>query len=260
MSKYRLYIDETGNSDLSSSDNPNNRYLSLTGVAFDLSYIQSTVSPDLELLKKKFFNSHPDDPVILHRKEMINKKYHFNVLKDEHIHKSFNVEFLSLLAKWEYVVFTAIIDKKELQNRYTTWRFDPYHYCLMVIIERYVLFLEEQNAKGDVLAESRGGKEDNRLKDSYNNLVKRGTDYIDSKMFTTFLTSVQLKVKQKSNNISGLQVADTIAHPSRREILIEKKIINKNREVFGDQIIRILQDKYYQKDGKVNGYGKKFLP
>lgn len=48
MSKYRIYIDEVGNSDLGSSDNPNHRFLSLTGVIVDLQYIASTVHPNIE--------------------------------------------------------------------------------------------------------------------------------------------------------------------------------------------------------------------
>ena len=32
MNKYRMYIDEVGNPNLGSSDNPNHRFLSLTGV------------------------------------------------------------------------------------------------------------------------------------------------------------------------------------------------------------------------------------
>gem|GEM_PF-2254388 len=43
MMKYRIYIDEVGNSDLGSSDNPNHRFLSLTGIIFELEYIETTV-------------------------------------------------------------------------------------------------------------------------------------------------------------------------------------------------------------------------
>ena len=46
--KYRMYIDEVGNSDLGASDNPNHRYLSLTGVIFDLIYVQEVVFPEVE--------------------------------------------------------------------------------------------------------------------------------------------------------------------------------------------------------------------
>ena len=37
--KFRLYVDEVGNSDLKSFDNPDHRYLSLTGVVFELDYV-----------------------------------------------------------------------------------------------------------------------------------------------------------------------------------------------------------------------------
>ena len=36
MTKLRLYVDEVGNPDLGHSDDPNHRFLSLTGVALDL--------------------------------------------------------------------------------------------------------------------------------------------------------------------------------------------------------------------------------
>ncbi|HUT24239.1 MAG TPA: hypothetical protein VM492_07865 [Sumerlaeia bacterium] len=41
--KHRIYIDEVGNSDLESSDDPNHRFLSLTGVVLGLDYVGSTV-------------------------------------------------------------------------------------------------------------------------------------------------------------------------------------------------------------------------
>ena len=69
--KYRMYIDEVGNSDLESSDNPNHRFLSLTGVIISLDYVRDILFPEMERLKEKHFGSHPDDPIILHRKESI---------------------------------------------------------------------------------------------------------------------------------------------------------------------------------------------
>ena len=217
--KYRMYIDEVGNSDLGASDSPNHRYLSLTGVIFDLIYVQEVVFPEVENLKKRYFNSHPDEPVILHRKEIVNKRPPFDNLLDPTVEEAFNADILSLLANLEYTVISVLIDKLEHKNRYQTWRYDPYHYCLKILIERYVLWLQKQGSVGDVLAESRGGKEDRRLKDSFERVYNNGTEYIKPKMFSIYLASQQLKVKLKSNNIAGLQVADLIAHPSYRAIL-----------------------------------------
>lgn len=155
--KYRLYVDEVGNPDLESSDDPNHRFLSLTGV----------------------------------------------------------------------------------------------------LLERFVFFLQRVNARGDVMAESRGGKEDRRLKDSFHRLWEKGTDYVEPKWFQAALTSRQLKVKLKANNVSGLQLADLIAHPSRNEILRQQGLLERNIAPFAARIIEILQHKYDRKGGSL--FGKKFL-
>lgn len=93
MNKYRVYIDEVGNNDLKSSENPNHRYLSLTGLIFELNYVKEVVTPSLEKLKQKYFPYHPDEPIILHRKELVNKKYPFNALKNPEIEEQFNSDF-----------------------------------------------------------------------------------------------------------------------------------------------------------------------
>ncbi len=259
--KFRLYIDETGNSDLASSDNPNHRFLTLAGVAFDLAYIERCVSPELEAIKKEYFHSHPDEPVVFHRKDMVNRRGVFDALKDASVRSRFNEELLKLLTQWKYVVFAVTVDKLKHQEKYQAWRYDPYHYCLLILLERYVLYLEENGAQGDVMAESRGGKEDMRLKKAFEYIIDNGSEYITAERFLKSLTSHQLKVKPKDNNIAGLQVADMLAHPAWRDILRDHSLLKDDRaDVFGDRIIGILNKKYYQKNNDVNGYGKKLLP
>jgi len=259
--KYRLYVDEVGNPNLGASRNPNNRYLSLTGVILELNYVKTTASPKLEDMKRKYFDSHPDDPVILHRKELVNRKRPFENLRKPKVERAFNSELLDFLKRLEYVVITVVIDKLEHLERYRIWRFDPYHYCLSVLVERYVLWLQSQNAVGDVMVESRGGKEDRRLKVSFEHLYERGTEFLKPESFARHLTSKQLKVKSKSNNIAGLQIADIVAHPSFRATQARR-----NNEPlpcnFGSQIAKILEEsKYYRShQGRIWGWGRKWLP
>ena len=260
QNKHRIYIDEVGNPDLRSSENPNHRFLSLTGVIFDLNYISNTVHKEIELFKTNYFGSHPDDPVIFHRKEIINKKYPFQILKNPKVEAAFNKEFLSFLQRWEYVVISVLIDKQEHQQRYSAWRYDPYHYCMEIIIERYYRFLKDGNAVGDVLVESRGGKEDSRLKKAYNRIFKEGTSYIKAEELNLVFTSKQLKVKQKSMNISGLQIADLLAFPARQYMLKYYQKIEVKRPTFNDEIIEILKTKLYRRGNKTEGYGIKLLP
>jgi hypothetical protein len=117
--------------------------------------------------------------------------------------------------------------------------------------------LEQRAGKGDVMAESRGGKEGMRLKESFSRLWNEGTEYMGPDRFHHVFTSKQLKVKPKSNNISGLQLADLIAHPSRNEILAENNLLDRPLAPFASKIVRILQGKYYQHEGRV--FGKKFI-
>lgn len=258
MKKYRIYVDEVGNPDLGSSDDPNHRFLSLTGVICDLDYVAKTLQPEMEECKRKFFGAHPDDPIVFHRKEMLNAKPPFESLSDLTVRKQFDDELLRLLATWDYTVITVCIDKKRHKETYLAWRYDPYHYCLAVLLERFTMYVRRRNARGDVLAESRGGKEDLRLKGSFARLWERGTDFVKAEQFHQALTSKQLKVKAKANNIAGLQIADLVAHASRSEILHEQQLLDRAIAPFARRIIAILQSKYDKlPDGRI--VGKKFL-
>jgi len=255
--KYRMYVDEVGNPDLGSSENPLHRFLSLTGAIIDLNHVRKIIFPQLEELKSKYFDSHPDDPIIFHRKKLVNAKYPFRALLDPKIQSNFDRDLLNLLRSGDYTVISVCLDKKSLKETYQVWRYDPYHYCLALLLERFTFFLEQHNTVGDVMAESRGGKEDMRLKKSFEKLLKDATDYIEPDRFQAIFTSKRLKVKPKSNNVSGLQLADLIAHPSRNEILEENKMLDRPLAPFARMIIEILQEKYYKRGDRV--YGKKFI-
>ena len=219
--KYRIYIDEVGNSDLESSDDPNHRFLSLTGVILELGYVRETLHPQMESLKTRFFRSHPDEPVILHRKELLNARTPFEILRDQSVRERFDSQLLNLMQEWQYAVISVCLDKRRHRETYDVWRYDPYHYCLAVLLERFVFHLSRKESVGDVLAESRGGKEDRRLKSSFERLWHSGTDYVGPEQFQQRLTSRQLKVKTKANNIAGLQLADLLNEIDESPIPLE---------------------------------------
>ena len=187
--KYRMYIDEVGNSDLGASQDPNHRYLSLTSVVLELGYVDAHLFPALESLKRKYFGG------------------------------------------------------------------------LLVLVERFVLWLRRNNQVGDVMAESRGGKEDRRLKDSFERVYDSGSQFVNRQEFAARLTSRQLKVKPKSNNIAGLQLADLVAHPSYKATLARRSGEDLPQN-FGGQIAAILERDKYDRDaaGQIEGWGRKWLP
>jgi len=261
--KYRIYIDETGNDDLNSSDNPNHRFLSLTGVVISLPYVDSVLQPEMEALKREFFEYHVDDPLVFHRKDMVNRLGRFEILKRPEVEQAFNARLLERLRRWEYSVITVLMDKKEHAEKYKTWKFDPYHYCLAVLLERYLFFLEHRNIAGDVMIESRGKRADQRLAVSFRKLMDVGSDFVEATRFQQRLTSKELKIRPKHFNIAGLQLADLLAHPSRRDILARFGLTPKGEvkaRPVADQIMAILAVKYERYKGDIMGSGLKKLP
>ena len=193
MSKYRIYVDEVGNASLKDC-NKAEPHLCLTGVIFDLEYIKEVVHPQIEAIKTKFFNSHPDNPVIFHRKELVYSKPPFSALQDDAIRTEFDKALMKLFHDWDYQVITVLIDKQEHDEKYASWKYDPYHYCQEILVERYRLFLNIKNAVGDMMYESSGGKEDTRLKTSFNRIMKDGTHNITAEDLHNHFTSKKLKV------------------------------------------------------------------
>jgi uncharacterized protein DUF3800 len=54
---YRIFIDEVGNHDMKSSDDPNHRYLGLTGVIMTLEYETGEFTTALNSLKEDIFGT-----------------------------------------------------------------------------------------------------------------------------------------------------------------------------------------------------------
>ncbi len=257
-----MYVDEVGNVDMRRAGaHPNERYLSLTGVIVQLDHVAQVLSPRLEALKQKYFASHPDDPVVLHRQDIRKKSGPFAVLEDADVCAAFDAELMGLVIDIEYVVVTAVIDKLEHLNRYGQWANEPYHYCLEVLLERYVHWLRSKEARGDVMAESRGGKEDRELKAVYSRIYQRGTYFIRAATISERLTSKELKIKPKSANIAGLQFADIVAYPSH-QATVRRRNNQALPDSFSGQVAGILEATKYRRANanRVDGWGRVFLP
>ena len=258
--KYRIYIDEVGNSDLKSSNLTDHRFLGLTGVIFELDYVKNTLNSELEKIKQEYFSRDPDEPIIFHRKELVYKKPPFSILHNKDLEEKFNADFLNLIKNLDFKIISVLMDKQEHTDKYKTWKYDPYHYCMEIIVERFFFFLKDKNAEGDLMFEGRGGKEDMRLKNSFSRIYERGTHYITNTDLAKYFTSKQLKIKPKQANISGLQIADLLAHPVRRYIFTEYLNMKEEKQTFGDDVIEVIKSKFHSYNGKVGGYGIKTLP
>ena len=256
---YRIFIDEVGNHDMRSSGQPTERYLGVTGVIMRLEYEQGVLTASLNQLKTTFFGN---TAIVLHRRDIIDRKPPFDILKNAETQNQFDASLMQLLTQASYRVFTSVIDKKEHAIRYTVWRFHPYHYCLTVLLERYVQWLERTNNVGDALAESRGKKENMQLEKAYRYLYKNGTDQVPAALFQKRLSSKELKLQPKAANIAGLQIVDLIANPSCRDLICQKTGVVMVAP-YGTRVVAILRKNKYLKSpvtGKIEGWGTKWLP
>ncbi|HET6143874.1 MAG TPA: DUF3800 domain-containing protein [Candidatus Acidoferrales bacterium] len=256
---YRIFIDEVGTHDMKSCRHPTEQYLGVTGVILRLDYEQAALTESLDNLKLTCFG---DAKVILHRRDIIDRIGPFAILKRVEVQQQFDASLTELLTEASYRVFTSVIDKKEHSMRYKIWRFHPYHYCLTVVLERYVQWLERTDNTGDVLVESRGRKENMQLCKAFEYVYKNGTDHVHSTLFQKRLSSRQLKLQPKSANVTGLQLADLIANPSCRELICLKTGVLMTAP-FGIRIVSILRKNKYLKSpstGKIEGWGTKWLP
>ncbi len=122
---YRMYIDESGDHTYSEDK----RYLGLAGVIFESQDYKDVFHPDLEDFKQKHFPHNPDEPVILHRREIIDRGGPFWRLRDSQKEKEFNNGLIALLTKHKFKLISVVIDKKAHIDRYGESALHPYHFA-----------------------------------------------------------------------------------------------------------------------------------
>jgi len=257
---FRLFIDEFGHHDMKSSDDPNQRYLGLTGIIMRLSYADGEFTEKLNAIKQGIFGR---SDFSLHRREILDANSEpFTVLKDASKRTAFDAALFDLIEQAPYRVITVVIDKREHQAKYIRWHFQPYHYCMTILLERYARWLSSAGQTGDVMAESREKKDNKRLSNAYQFLYKHGTDNLKATFFQQWLSSKEIKIKRKIDNIAGLQFADLIVNPSCRELICSRTKTPMTAE-FGKKVVEVLYRKKYRRnpiDGTVPGWGTKWLP
>lgn len=257
--KFRLYIDESGTHDYSVSDDIKHRYLGLTGFIISEKSNIDVLQPRLLELKRIVAND-PDELPVLHREDIINKRGAFSKLNDGATEHLFNESFLSLLRDMEYTICVVVLDKKTHLERYQKSAFHPYHYCMNVLLERYMFYLQENNVMGDVLAEARGKKEDHALKKEYGLFYECGTYFCKPSLIQQFLTSKEIKVKPKSKMFVGLEFADLLSLATKLDTLNCYGAIPTLTDNFCKIIIDNIQGKYRSSPtGTTKGFGKKLI-
>jgi hypothetical protein len=261
LERYRLYIDESGDHVFREAASLEHRFLCLLGCFFRGDSYQA-FHDSLEAFKRLHVPHSPDEPVILHREDIINRRGPYWRLRDESARSRFDEDLTKLIAQSDFRLVAVVIDKTRLKQQYGEAAAHPYHLALGFMLQRYCGYLNHINREGDVLAESRGGKEDLRLKDSFALVYNRGAWRQPASFFQQALTSAQLKLKPKTADIAGLQLADLLGHPVKQNILREHGLVPGTPTAFAAALLDVASLKFNRHlyDGRVRGYGTVLFP
>jgi hypothetical protein len=222
--RYRLYIDESGDHTFSGDDTDRHRYLGLLGVWFEQNVYYPQFCDLLDNLKSTVFDPHPDDPPIcLHRKDIVERRGIFGRLGNQELNRRFESLLLECVNQGKFRMTCVVLDKRSHETKTYRQFFHPYHYCLSALLERYAGWLEHVGAEGDVMAEARGKVEDRLLSEAFEATLTRGTRFHSAERFQQVLTSTKIKFKTKRDNIAGLQLADLLVYPFKREMILERR-------------------------------------
>jgi hypothetical protein len=260
--RYRLYLDESGDHVFRQTTETAHRFLCLLGCWFqNPAYLQFHEA--LEGVKSRHLPHHPDAPVILHREDIINARKAFKNLRDEEKRAAFDRDLLAVIQSAEFRVMAVVIDKAALRGKYGEAAAHPYHLGLGYLLQRYAGYLNHINRVGDMMAEARGGVEDRLLEESYTRVFDRGIwSVTNANYFQSALTSRELKLKSKTANIAGLQLADLLGHPVKMWVLKHYHLVDNDLAPFAAQIMRIVQSKFNRQmyTGAIEGYGYLLYP
>lgn len=259
--RFRLYLDESGDHVFNKLDQPQHRFLCLLGCWFkNPDYVR--FQDELEQLKRTHLPHHPDEPVVLHREDIVNRRGIFARLQSKEIATTFDDALLKIVAQAEFRLVAVVIDKLRLKELYGDAAAHPYHLATGFMLQRYCGFLNHVNRVGDVMAEARGRKEDQLLADSYTRHFEQGAWTTPAEAFQNALTSRQLKLKTKSANIAGLQLADLLGHPVRLMVVRERKLTDIPAAPFAERLLATVSEKFNRHlyEGRLEGYGTVFFP
>lgn len=259
--RFRLYIDETGTQTLKRGHY--DRFLCLLGVIMRQSTHDGLATDALRQIKTDLFGHSAASQVILHRRDMVRGEGVFRRMKtDPSLAAAFEERWTAYVRDLPFRAIAGAIDKDAHEIRYVVWRYDPYHYCLEILLERFVQWLNRNDLVGDVLIESRDAFADKRLKRAYERFYKNGNDHVTAAVAQQRLLSGQVKFGRKIDDIAGHQLADSLAHPVLRYMRTAK--LKEDPAVgYGASLVEILRAKKFirsPRTGAIMGWGVKWLP
>ena len=204
-----VYIDESGDHNLKKISDKY-QILCVSACIFNNADINDLDSR-FNSLKQKYFKTRN---VIFVSRKIRKHLDEFSILNDSSKRAEFYFDLDNLISELKFNILSVVILKQEHLSQYGCHARNPYDLSLEFIMERLILNFgcsEEIN----IIAESRGRKEDSELKAAFRNMkMNHGNQYKYN-----FDSIKGLWTEKKEKNINGLQIADLCAYPIGYKVL-----------------------------------------
>lgn len=247
MSKYYLFMDESGDHSLSNI-NADYPVFVLCALLFkEADYVRACGR--LEKFKIKFFGT---GDVILHSRDIRKCEGPFKMLFDLDVKKKFYEGLDRILSESAYKIIASAINKEKHVKQYGKLADDPYEIALTFVLERILFEATGMSAahKIKVIIEARGKKEDRQISTRYNELLYRGSGQVGAQRFLQSFDT-ELEARKKRDNDCGLQLADLCAYPIARYVL---------KPTEPNPSFDIIKNKIRRGPRGIKGYGIKVFP
>lgn len=210
-------------------------HFGIAGVIMAASHLEK-LSFRSRRIKKKFYSD--KETLIFHYNDILNTKEEFSNLKlDVKKHRAFITSLVSLVQDTEFKYSCVFIDKHELIKKYGIFDssgevneikkigsnlfpkshfidYNLYLLCLKKIMADFFLFITNRaiRARGIVVAEARGKREDAELREAFHKIHCDGISNISPIELRKII--LDLFIVPKTLNYIGTQLADLVIYPT----------------------------------------------
>jgi hypothetical protein len=239
-----LFLDESGDHNLSVID-PQYPLFILGGVIADQEYAEGEMTAKMDALKSSVFGR---TDLVIHTADMARNRNGFERMIEPKFRERVYGALNELMRELRYTVVACAIRKDDHLARYGVAALDPYLLSLDVLVERFCFELGGAG-KGVIVAEKRDPILDRQLDLAWLSLKIQGTRFLKAKEIESRV--IGLNQRAKSDNITGLQLADLVVSPIGRHLLGKRE----------HDDFRIVRDKLRRSwRGEYRGYGLVVLP
>lgn len=198
--EYYLFLDE------SKPNGSNIHHLCLAGLVIKKEVYETEVIPAVRTLKNQVFEN---SEVILHESELRAAKDQYSAMRKKEKREEFWEGMNAIFQDYSMTTLGAAIHLKDYKDYYNDSELnDEYYIVLQIVLENFVHFLRNNNAKGQVYIEGTNTTDDIKLRNTYHKIIAHGTLYYSANAFQDRLININFQIKA-DNNI-GLQLADFV--------------------------------------------------